>query len=203
MAGRASLPHLCSPSVNQSRLAGTRKTLLQLSPPNPWGFPTEISDLRFVNLPHLNQSPSRRQTRSLQLPSLSLRPSASPPCPTSRSQTPPMTSLPSTPRAQTFLVTGLPTTPQPQHRMRSSISRTRMWKCCAETLCSVFTLASCPSTPLLFVGCSPRPNWPWQTHQMVAPAFCPRTPPQILPRFSRQYIFPGKLFSWLAEGWLH
>jgi hypothetical protein len=183
---------------------GPERPSLQLPLPHPWDFPTEILNLRFLSLLHSNQSPSRSQTRFLHLLSLSLRPSASPLCPTSRSQIPPMTSLPSTPPSQILLRTNSPpTTPRPQSRTRPSILRKGMWKCCAETHCSVSTPASCPSTLLCFVGCSLGPAWMRQSHPMVALAFCPPTPPRISPLFSRQYIFPGKLTFRQADEWVH
>jgi hypothetical protein len=169
MAGRASLPHPCLLRVNQSLLARTRGTPLQLPLSHPWDFP----NLGSLSLPHSNRSPPRSQTLwFLRLLSHNLRPSASPLCPTSRLQILLMTSLPST-------------TIQPRPSTRPSTSRMGTWKFCAGTHCSVSTPASYPSTLLCFARYSLRLVWIRQNHLIVAPASCPRTPPRISPPFSR------------------
>jgi hypothetical protein len=168
------------------------------------GLPNTDLESQIPRSPPLEPVATQSQTpRFPHLLPLILRPSASPLYPTSRSQMPLMTSLPSTPPSQILLRTNSPsTTPRPQSRTRPSISRKGMWKCCAETHCSVSTPASCPSTRLHFVGCSLGPAWMRQTHPTVALAFCPPTPPRISPFFSRPYTFPGKLTSRQADGWV-
>jgi len=179
VAGRVFLPHLYSQPVNQSRLARTRKTPPQLPSPHPWDFPTELSNSGFPSPLHPNRSPPQRQTRLLYPPSLSLRPLASPPSPTSRSQI--------------LLMTNLPPTPQSQPHMRPSTSKTGTSKFCAGTHCSVYTLASCLSTLLHFVGCSLRPTWLRQNHPTVVLVFRHLTRQRISPHSSRRYISPGRL----------
>jgi hypothetical protein len=154
-AGKDSLPR--PPSVAQDlKLHFPRPRILQqLLFRHHWDFRVGIPNLRPLSLFHSNKSSPPRQTRFRHLLPLILHPSASPLCPTSRSQIPLTMSLPSTPLSLMLLITSLPSaTPRPQPRTRLSILRTGAWKCYAEALCSVFTLASCSSTLLPFVGCS-------------------------------------------------
>lgn len=83
VGGRVSLPHLYSRPGSQNCLAQTRKTPLNLSLSHPWGFLTEISNLRSLGHLHPNRSPLLGHTQFLHLLSLSLRPPASPLCLTS------------------------------------------------------------------------------------------------------------------------
>ena len=185
MAGRASLLHLYSRPRIQSQLVQTRKTPLQLPSPHPWDFLKETPNLRSPSPLHPYRLPLQSQTRSPRLPSLILRPPASPLCPTSPSQTPPMMSLPSTPRSKILLMTIFLSTPQPWLRMEPSTSTTGMSKYCVGTHSSVYTSAPCPSTPPHFVGCLPRPTWLLQNPPTDVPAFFPQTHPRISPRSSR------------------
>ena len=161
MGGRASLLHLYSRPRSQSRLAQTKKTPLQLPLPHPWDFLAETPSLRSSNPLRPYWLPLQSQTRFLRLPpppSLIPHPSASPLCPTSLSQIPPMMSLPSTPRSQILLTKNFLSTPRPQPHIKPSTSTTGTSKYCAGTRSSVSTSAHCPSTPPHFVGCLPRPT---------------------------------------------
>ena len=97
-AGRVSLPRPYSEPGIRNRLARTGGTLLRLQLSPPWDSQTEILNLRSHSPHNSSRSLPQSQTRFLDPPSRSLRPSALPACPTSQSQIPPMTSPPSTPR---------------------------------------------------------------------------------------------------------
>jgi len=98
VVGRVFLPHPYSEPGVRNQLAQTRKTLLRLQLSHPLDFRTEILNLRSHIPLNPRQSLSQSQTRLLDLPSLNLRHSALPACPTSPLQIPLTTSLLSTPR---------------------------------------------------------------------------------------------------------
>jgi len=140
VVGRVFLPHPYSEPGVRNQLARTRKTLLRLQLSHPLDFRTEILNLRSHIPLNSRQSLSQCQTWLLDLPSLSLRHSASPACPTSPLQIPLTTSLLSTPRPQPLTI--------------PSTSRTGTLKCCVATRCSASIPASCHSTLLYSVRCS-------------------------------------------------
>jgi len=98
VVGRVFLPRPYSEPGVRNQLAWTRKTLLRLQLPHPLDLQTEILNLRSHIPLNSRQSLSQSRTRLLDLPSLSLRHSASPACPTSMLQILLTTSLLLTPR---------------------------------------------------------------------------------------------------------
>ena len=90
-------PRLCSRRRSSKLSEQTRETWLLLLSLPLLDFLTEILNFGFLRLLD-SKSPSQKQMRHLYLPSLSLRPSVSPLCPTLQLQMSRMTRLPSTPR---------------------------------------------------------------------------------------------------------
>ena len=113
VAGKVSLPHLCSRLGSLHSPVQTRETLLQLPLPHPSDFLTEFPNLRSPRPLRWNRPPSQSQLQFPNFPSLpssSRRQSASPLSLTSQSRMVPMMNLPSTPRSLVLWRTTIPST---------------------------------------------------------------------------------------------